>query len=135
MAMSPVSPPGGQHPDEVPPASPGKAVRGISPYYPRRRDPRIVRLEEALSLAVRAVEGDAQPGVTANAGGTFTAEPSGLDGAEPGRLALEFGAMAEAAVERIRAARFTIGTVGREADERQTIGAGPAAFAPHASWA
>lgn len=86
-----------------------------------------------MYLAVQAVEGDAQPGVTANAGRTFTAELSGLDGAEPGRLALVPGSMAEAAVEHIRLARFTIGTVGREVDERPTTGPGPAAFAPHAS--
>lgn len=76
-----------------------------------------------MYLAVQAVEGDTQPGVMANAGGTFTVELSGLDGAEPGRLALE----------HIRLARFTIGTVGREVDERPTTGPGPAAFVPHAS--
>ena len=36
-------------------------------------------------------------GVTADDGGTFTAELSGIDGAEPGRLALASGRMAEEA--------------------------------------
>ena len=52
-----------------------------------------------------------EAGVMANAGGTFTVDLCGLDGAEASRLALESGAMAEAAAERIRAARFTVGTV------------------------
>ncbi len=52
-----------------------------------------------------------EAGVMADGGGTFTAELSGLDGSEAGRLAMESRAMAEAAAERIRAARFSVGTV------------------------
>ena len=50
-------------------------------------------------------------GVMADGGGTFTAALEALDGVEAGRLALESGSMAEAAADRIRAARFTVGTV------------------------
>ena len=60
-----------------------------------------------------------EAGVMADAGGTFTVELCGLDGAEAGRLALETGSMAEAAAARIRTARFTVGTV--EHDELRRI--------------
>ena len=52
-----------------------------------------------------------EAGVMADGGGRFTAELIEMDGAVADRLALESGSMAEAAAERIRAARFTVGTV------------------------
>ena len=52
-----------------------------------------------------------EAGVMADGGGTYTAALEALDGAELARLALKGGSMAEAAADRIRAARFTVGTV------------------------
>ena len=59
--------------------------------------------------------------IMADGGGTFTARLSRLDGVELGRLALEIGAMAEGAAQRIRTGVFHVASVERGEVRRNPV--------------